>query len=270
MSMESPRLDVDAYQKALDDYTARGGIVRAILLINPHNPLGVVFPPEEVIKLCDWATRNNLVVLVDESFTSCVFAPNSSFKSFLSYRNQLEKPENVMYFWSLSKDFGIPGLKISVVQSSYPKLIQTLATLELIHPVSGLAHDAATAILSDFDWLRKFNEIKLTRLSAHYKFVEGHLREMRLPFCPAEAGCFVMIDFRKHLRSQTFADELSLFQSLCDRGVMLTPGQHVLCQQPGWMRLVFSCHKSELIEGIYRMRMFFNMTIERETMNINY
>ncbi|RCN52045.1 hypothetical protein ANCCAN_01833 [Ancylostoma caninum] len=74
---------------------------------------------------------------------------------------------------------------------------------------------------------------------------------MELPFYPAVAGCFVMIDFRKHLRSQTFEDELSLFQSLCDKGVMLTPGQHVLCQQPGWMRLVFSCDKKELIEGAF-------------------
>ncbi|VDK67125.1 unnamed protein product, partial [Cylicostephanus goldi] len=140
---------------------------------------------------------NNLIVLIDESFTSCVFAPDSPFKSFLSYRSRLERPENVMYFWSLSKDFGVPGLKISVVHTPYPKLAQSLATLELIHPVSGLAHDVATTILSDFDWLRKFNEIKLTRLSAHYKFVESQLREMGLPFSPAVAGCFVMIDFRK-------------------------------------------------------------------------
>ncbi|KHJ90339.1 hypothetical protein OESDEN_09819 [Oesophagostomum dentatum] len=101
--MESPQLDVDAYQRALDDYSARGGIVRAVLIINPHNPLGAVFPPDDVVKLCDWATRNNLVVLIDESFSSCVFAPDSSFRSFLSYRSRLEKPENVMYLWSLSK-----------------------------------------------------------------------------------------------------------------------------------------------------------------------
>ncbi|PIO73475.1 hypothetical protein TELCIR_04554 [Teladorsagia circumcincta] len=58
-----------------------------------------------------------------------------------------------------------------------------------------------------------------------------------------------MIDFRKHLRSQTFEAEMSLWQTFCDRGVMLTPGQHVLCPLPGWMRLVFSCSKSELAEG---------------------
>ncbi|KIH48919.1 hypothetical protein ANCDUO_21008, partial [Ancylostoma duodenale] len=40
MNMESPKLDVDAYQKTLDDYTVKGGIVRAVLIINPHNPMG--------------------------------------------------------------------------------------------------------------------------------------------------------------------------------------------------------------------------------------
>ncbi|KAL6741406.1 hypothetical protein Aduo_014664 [Ancylostoma duodenale] len=254
MNMESPKLDVDTYQKTLDDYTVKGGIVRAVLIINPHNPMGAVFPPDDVLNLCNWATRNNLMVLVDESFSSCVFMPDSPFKSFLSYRNRLEKPENVIYLWSLSKDFGIPGLKISVVHSCCPKLTESLSTLELIHPVSAVAHDVATAILSDFDWLRNFHCTKLNRLSAHYKFVADHLTQMELPFYPAVAGCFVMIDFRKHLRSQTFEDELSLFQSLCDKGVMLTPGQHVLCQQPGWMRLVFSCDKKELIEGMFKGR----------------
>ncbi|EYC15779.1 hypothetical protein Y032_0036g3354 [Ancylostoma ceylanicum] len=220
MNMESPKLDVEAYQKTLDDYTVKGGLVRAVLIINPHNPMGAVFPPDDVLKLCNWATRNNLMVLVDESFSSCVFMPDSPFKSFLSYRNRLEKPENVIYLWSLSKDFGIPGLKISVVHSCCPKLNESLATLELIHPVSAVAHDVATAILSDFgelilpinpgklpeffrvddyliNWLRNFHATKLNRLSAHYKFVADHLGQMELPFYPAVAGCFVMIDFRK-------------------------------------------------------------------------
>ncbi|KAK6755130.1 hypothetical protein RB195_013859 [Necator americanus] len=270
MDMESPRLDVDAYQKQLDYHNARGAIVGAVLIINPHNPLGIVFPPDDVLKLCNWATRNNLVVLVDESFSSCVFAPDSSFKSFLSYRNRLENPENVIYLWSLSKDFGVPGLKLSVVQSCCPKLIESLGTLERIHPVSAVAQDVAVAILTDFEWLRNFHDTKLKRLSAHYKYVADHLRQMALSFCPAVAGCFVMVDFRKHLRAQTFADELSLFQSLCDRGVMLTPGQHVLCQQPGWMRLVFSCDKKELIEGINRIRKFFNLEMDQNEADIEY
>ncbi|VDM58847.1 unnamed protein product [Angiostrongylus costaricensis] len=239
--------------------TVEGEIVRAVLIINPHNPLGAVFPPEEVIQLCNWATRNNLAVLIDESFSSCVFGL-SSFKSFLSYRHQLEQPKYVAYMWSLSKDFGIPGLKISVVQTSSSELMMSLSRLELIHPVSALAHDAATVLLSDHDWLRRFHALKLAKMSAHYEFVAKHLREIGLNFIPTVAGCFIMVDFRKailsmlnldlqHLRSQTFASELSLFHSLCDRGVMLTPGQHVLAHEPGWMRLVFTCNKSELVEG---------------------
>ncbi|XGW01514.1 hypothetical protein V3C99_013995 [Haemonchus contortus] len=266
MDMESPRLDVPSYQKALDTYRSKGESVRAVVIINPHNPLGVVFPPDDVIRLCDWATKNDLVVLMDESFASCVFGP-STFKSFLSYRHRLMKPENVFYLWSLSKDFGVPGLKISLVQSSSKELLESLSRLELIHSVSALAHDAASALLSDFEWLRSFHALKLARLSAHYEFLANNLREIGLRFTPAVAGCFVMIDFRKHLRSQTFEAEMSLWQRFCDRGVMLTPGQHVLCPQPGWMRLVFSCSKYELTEGINRLRAFFNLPPVRATIN---
>ncbi|WKY10000.1 hypothetical protein Q1695_002386 [Nippostrongylus brasiliensis] len=258
MDMNTPSLDILAYQKALDSHNAKGETVKAVLIINPHNPLGVIFPPEDVIRLCDWATRNNLMVLVDESFSSCVFA-SSAFKSFLCYRHRLEKPDNVVYMWSLSKDFGVPGMKISVVQSSSSVLLEALSRLELIHPVSALAHDAVLALLSDFDWLRKFHSMKLARLSDHYELLVTQLREIGLSFTPAVAGCFVMIDFRKHLRAQTFEDEMRLFKELCNRGVMLTPGQYFLCPQPGWMRLVFSCDKSELVEGINRLREFFKL-----------
>ncbi|KAJ1372232.1 hypothetical protein KIN20_034328 [Parelaphostrongylus tenuis] len=262
--MASPKLDLVNYQKALDSHHSKGEVVRAVLIINPHNPLGAIFPPDEVIQLCNWATRNNLVVLVDESFSSCVFG-SSSFKSFLTYRHQLEKPKLVVYIWGLSKDFGIPGLKISVVQTSSSELMTSLSRLTLIYPVSALAHDAASVLLSDYEWLRKFHALKLARLSAHYKFVVRHLHEIGLNFIPAVAGCFVMADFRKHLRSQTFASELSLFQSLCDRGVMLTPGQQVLAQQPGWMRLVFGGNRKELVEGINRLRSFFNLPSVQDT-----
>ncbi|KAK6047368.1 hypothetical protein COOONC_15127 [Cooperia oncophora] len=250
MDMGSPRLDVSRYQRALDTHRAKGENVRAVLIINPHNPLGIVFPAED--EQCLWF----------ESFTSCVFG-SSTFKSFLTYRHRVMKPENVFYLWSPSKDFGIPGMKISVVQSSSPKLLKSLSRLELIHPVSALAHDAASALLSDFEWLRSFHSLKLARLSDHYDLLAKSLREIGLEFTPAVAGCFVMIDFRKHLRSQTFEAELSLWQSLCDRGVMLTPGQHVLCPQPGWMRLVFSCSRSELAEGLNRLRTFFKVSPAR-------
>ncbi|KAK6018914.1 aminotransferase, class I/II [Ostertagia ostertagi] len=277
MDMDLPRLDVSKYQRALDaspckgisflKFFSAGENVRAVLIINPHNPLGIVFPVDDVIRLCNWATRNDLVVLVDESFTSCVFG-STNFRSFLTYRHRVIKPENVFYLWSLSKDFGIPGMKISVVQSSCPKLLKSLSRLELIHPVSALAHDAATALLSDFEWLRNFHSLKLARLSDHYEFLVKNLHDIGLEFTPAVAGCFVMIDFRKHLRSQTFEAELSLWKTFCDRGVMLTPGQHVLCPQPGWMRLVFSCSKSELGEGINRLRAFFKLPPEPEVTSV--
>lgn len=41
-------------------------------------------------------------------------------------------------------------MKISVVHSTSPALLESLSRLELIHPVSALAHDAAAVLLSDF------------------------------------------------------------------------------------------------------------------------
>ncbi|KJH46113.1 aminotransferase, class I/II [Dictyocaulus viviparus] len=266
MDMVTPKLELHRYQKALDNHHSKEGTIRALLIINPHNPLGVVFPPEDVIQLCNWATRNNLMVLIDESFSSCVFG-STLFKSFLCYRHQLEKPSRAFYIWSMSKDFGIPGLKMSVVHTSSSELITSLSCLEFISPVSALSQSVASNLLSDFDRLRKFHALKLAKLSAHYKFLTKQLCEIGLNFTPAVAGCFIMVDFRKHLRSATFADELSLFQSLCDKGLMLTPGQHILASQPGWMRIVFTCGEKELVEGANRLRAFLNFSSVNNTID---
>src|SRR3569832_2019105 len=51
------------------------------------------------------------------------------------------------------------------------------------------------------------------------------------------------------LEHKTFEDEEKLFQLFCNSGVYMTPGQYQACDQPGWMRLVFSGPTDALEEG---------------------
>jgi len=53
---------------------ATGCTVRALLLTNPSNPLGVVYPGADVCSLITWAISAGIHVIVDEVYASSVFA----------------------------------------------------------------------------------------------------------------------------------------------------------------------------------------------------
>lgn len=114
-------------------------------------------------------------------------------------------------FWSLSKDFGLPGVKLSIVHTNDRDLYHALSQLELTGPVSTLAQDFVANFLADkgifqiarnlwcsfLEWLAKFKEDKLKRLYAHYTFVTENLKNLGIPYEPATAGIFLFVDFRK-------------------------------------------------------------------------
>lgn len=129
-------------------------------MINPHNPTGIVHSAEELTKLAHWAYeyvhvkmfnssifRKNLWLLVDESFSQCIHDPNTEFTSFLAL--QMKLPVNSAWFWSLSKDFGLPGVRLSMVHTNNRDLHYALGQLELTEPVSSLAQDFVSNFLSD-------------------------------------------------------------------------------------------------------------------------
>ncbi|KAF1751543.1 hypothetical protein GCK72_018097 [Caenorhabditis remanei] len=252
--LSNPRLDVKMYEEELNRQIALENTVSGVIIVNPHNPLGVTFPPEEVVNLCNWAASKNLHVVIDEVFANCVFdKSNSKFRPFLSYRHRVHRPENVAWLWSVSKDFGLPGLKFAVIHSANKGLRQAATKLQMYYPCSPFVQDFAINLLSDSEWLREFHTEVNRRISIHYRYTTENLERLEIPFVPAQAGIFVFADFSKHLSSNNSAGELELFDRIASAGVMLTPGVHQKCHVFGWFRIVFACTKEELEEGFRRL-----------------
>ncbi|CCA65609.1 Aminotransferase class I/classII large domain-containing protein [Caenorhabditis elegans] len=252
--LSNPRLDVKMYEAELNRQIALENTVSGVIIVNPHNPLGVTFPPEQVISLCNWASSKNLRVVIDEVFANSVFDKlNSKFRPFLSYRHRLHRPDSVAWLWSVSKDFGLPGLKFAVIHTTNEGLCQAATKLQMYYPCSPFVQDFAVNLLSDSEWLREFHREVNKRISIHYRYTSDNLKRLEIPFIPAQAGIFVFADFSKHLTSLDSVGELALFERLAEAGVMLTPGVHQKCHVFGWFRIVFACTKEELEEGFRRL-----------------
>ena len=93
--------------------------ISALLLINPDNPSGNYIKKEDVLKIASWAENRSITFIVDESFVD--FADEE--KASLLDEEVLKNYPNLIVVKSISKSFGVPGLRLGVLASFNKELI---------------------------------------------------------------------------------------------------------------------------------------------------
>ena len=92
----------------------------ALLIINPDNPSGNYIPYKDVLKIADWAASAGVRLVIDESFVD--FASEFPGNTLLDNKI-LEKYPDMVVVKSISKSFGVPGLRLGLMASSDKELI---------------------------------------------------------------------------------------------------------------------------------------------------
>lgn len=100
-----------------------GKTLSMLLLINPDNPSGNFIPKQDILRLADWCQKQSICLVVDESFVdfSQDFAHNS-----LLHNDILEQYPNMAVMKSISKSYGVPGLRLGVFASADTALIAAI------------------------------------------------------------------------------------------------------------------------------------------------
>lgn len=94
--------------------------IQSLLLINPDNPSGNFIPIEGILRLVEWAGKRSVRLIVDESFVD--FAENGLNSSLLN-DDILGRNPHLIVMKSISKSYGVPGLRLGILASSDIKLI---------------------------------------------------------------------------------------------------------------------------------------------------
>lgn len=89
--------------------------VEAIVLINPDNPSGNFIKKPDILELAKWAAVRNTLLVVDESFID--FAKDCEKHTLIS-NEILEDNPNLIVLKSISKSFGVAGLRLGIIVSS--------------------------------------------------------------------------------------------------------------------------------------------------------
>ena len=93
--------------------------ISALLLINPDNPSGNYIALDEVMRLVEWTKQRGIMLVYDESFMD--FADDNYT---LMRQDFMVQYPHVVVIKSISKSYGVPGLRLGVLASGNVELVR--------------------------------------------------------------------------------------------------------------------------------------------------
>lgn len=110
------------YRYSADDLMAffNNKDISQLMLINPDNPSGNFIPRADILRLASWAEGMGIRLVVDESFVD--FSDDYYTNSLLN-DNILETYPHLTVMKSISKSYGVPGLRLGILASADKALI---------------------------------------------------------------------------------------------------------------------------------------------------
>ncbi len=93
--------------------------ISALLLINPDNPSGNYIAQDEVMRLVEWTKQRGIMLVYDESFMD--FADDNYT---LMRQDFMVQYPHVVVIKSISKSYGVPGLRLGVLASGNVELVR--------------------------------------------------------------------------------------------------------------------------------------------------
>lgn len=102
------------------EFSGKG--LSTLLLINPDNPSGSYLLKAEVCRLADWAEKEGIRLVLDESFADF----SDELDNTLILDEMLERYPHLVVVKSISKSYGVPGLRLGVLASADEAMIAAM------------------------------------------------------------------------------------------------------------------------------------------------
>lgn len=128
----------DEYRYTVKDLMAYFGEHHAdnILLINPDNPSGNFIPKADILLLAQWCKDKGVKLIVDESFVD--FSEGWRDNTLLT-DEILEAYPNMVVMKSISKSYGVPGIRLGILCSADKDIIAKMKKMVSIWNINSFA-----------------------------------------------------------------------------------------------------------------------------------
>jgi aspartate/methionine/tyrosine aminotransferase len=212
-----------------------------VLVTNPNNPTGAVLTPEAMDGIVELAEGFGAWILSDEVYRGA----EVEMEETPSFWGRTEK---VLVTNSLSKAYGLPGLRLGWVVGP-PPLVQDLwgrTDYTTISP-SSLSDHLATVALEPATRgriLRRTRSIIRENFGAMKEWMES--QEGLFSYRPPDAGAICYMRYRPLVGSSAFAEKLRV-----EKDVLVVPGDHFGMDR--YLRIGFGNPREELMEALRRV-----------------
>jgi len=175
--------------------------IEVLALINPDNPSGNYIRREDVLKLSEWCEKKNIRFVVDESFVDFV---DEEETTTLLDAEILKANPNLIVVKSISKSYGVPGLRLGVLASSDEELIAEMKKDVAIWNINSFA-EFYLQIYEKYakDYAKAIEKFKQTR-AAYIKDLQA-LSGLRV--LPTQAN-YVLCEITCGVTSRKLAEDL--------------------------------------------------------------
>lgn len=155
-----------------------------LVLINPDNPSGHLLSKDDTCKVLEWCKCNSINLVLDESFLD--FADEEDI-SLLSEQNLCEY-SNLFIVKSISKSYGIPGLRLGILASGNTKVIESVKNDVSIWNINSMAE----FFMQILDKYKADYRLSLNMLKSERKRFYNELNKLsNLKVYPSQANYFM-------------------------------------------------------------------------------
>lgn len=231
------------------DFEKKAKEAKMFFLCSPHNPLGIVWSREELVKMCEICIANNVLIVSDEIHSDLVFHGK---KHIPTATLSPEIAAHVITCVSATKTFNLAGLQASAtifpnqeLKTQYDKFWFNL-DIHRNTPFSSVAMEAA--FNEGEEWLEQLLEY----ISGNFDFIEAYCKENIPQIKPnvPDATYLVWLDCRGLGMSN---EELRAFM-IEKAGLGLNEGWSFGRSLSGYMRLNAACPRSTIERALKQLK----------------
>ncbi|NLL21160.1 MAG: pyridoxal phosphate-dependent aminotransferase [Firmicutes bacterium] len=238
---DKSRLDFAALEAALDSNTA------FIILNNPHNPTGGMFPASEIEKLANFVLENDLIVIADEIYEDIFYGSEPP----LSIASLPGMQERTIVIGGFSKSYAMTGWRVGYAVVPTP----LFASVQKVHQY-------AVTCVSTFSQVGIANSIE--RCDTEVQAIRRELKKRRqyliedlnkvegVSYITPEGAFYLFINIgRFGLSAMEFSERL-----LEEKGLATVPGSAFGPSGEGYIRISYATSLQEIEKGISILRDF--------------
>lgn len=244
--------DMDDIRKKVNKKT------KALVLINPNNPTGAVYPDEVLLDLIQIARENNLIIFSDEIYDKILFdgATHTSTASLA---------DDILFitFNGLSKNYRLAGFRAGWmiisgakhIAKDYIEGLEMLASMRLCANVP-----SQHAIQTSLGGYQSINDLVAPggRIYEQRNIAYEALNSIPGISCTKPMGalyCFPKVDIKKfNIRN----DERMVLDMLEQQKILIVHGSAFNWKQPDHFRVVFLPRPEDLTLALDKMGQFFS------------